>query len=179
MWLAIVLVRPAWAAALMASATFNGGTDMTYVPRTIGSDREGAGVVDSKFCYYVARNGRRTHFDATSSSTTFTANVYCDYKDRPFRIAITWYVNSNTETQTTLKTDYELSIYKKGVYVRSSTAFANSFSVPNTNYELISIPESVLQLYGAGYYEVRVYRFGDFNGPTPNRIGVAWEQYRP
>lgn len=160
-------------AALMASASYNGGTSMSYVTNSIGSDREGAGVVDATFCYNVARNGRRTHFDATEGTNTYSVSAYCDYNDRPFRVAISWYVNSTSSS--TQKTDFELEIYKDGEFITSSRAWANSTTNPNTNYEIISIPA---QTYGAGYYEVRVYLSGTFAGPSPNRIGVAWEQRR-
>ena len=49
---------------------------------------------------------------------------------------------------------------------------------PNTNYEIISIPEDVLQQYGAGYYTVEVSLLGINKSPVGNRIGFAWEQIR-
>lgn len=146
---------------------------MSYVTNSIGSDREGSGVVDSTFCYNVARNGRRTHFDATEDTSSYSVSAYCDYNDRPFRVAISWYVNSTSSS--TQKTDFELEVYKDGELVAYSRAWANSTNYPNTNYEIVSIPA---QTYGAGCYEIKIYRSGTFSGPSPNRIGVAWEQRR-
>lgn len=45
-----------------------------------------------------------------------------------------------------------------------------------TNYEIIELTEDVLSKYGAGYYELYIYRTGEsskYNIP----IGMAWEQW--
>ncbi|MGN0375897.1 MAG: S8 family peptidase [Butyrivibrio sp.] len=162
-------------AALIASAYYNAGTPMTYVSGTKISNQEGAGVVDAGFCYRVARNGRRTHFDATPNDTSFSYNVYCDYTTKPFRVACAWEVIS-VENSATYCTDYDMKIYKNGTLVATSTANSNATYSANTNYEVIEIPTSVLNTYGAGYYEVRINRVGNYQGSGNVRIGLAWEQ---
>lgn len=161
-------------AALMASASYNAGTSMSYVTGTRASNQEGAGVVDAGFCYKVARNGRRTHFDATSSSTSFSYNVYCDYTTIPFRIACAWDVLSSASA--TNITDYDMKVYKNGTLVASSYAYANSSTNAKTNYEIIEIAPATLAKYGAGYYQVVISRSGSFYGSGTVRIGLAWEQ---
>lgn len=163
-------------AALLASATRNCGTSMSYIDNTIGSNYEGAGVLDAEFCYRVSRTGRSTYFEATSSSGTFTQDVYCDYSTKPFRIACTWEVAATDKGTTVNISDYNLTIYKNGVQVASSTAFVSPTSSKGTNSEIIEIPASVLQKYGGGYYEVRISRNGSFNGSGAVKIGLAWEQ---
>lgn len=164
-------------AALMASVTRSGGTSMAYVRNSIGSNREGAGVIDAEFCYYIARNGRRTQIDATGAST-YSINVYCDDTDHTFRVVAAWCVNSLPNANSTKKTDFDMRIYKDGVLVGSSTAYANSTSYANTNYEIISLSPSALKTYGAGYYQVQISCASTFAGPSPNYIGIAWEQTR-
>lgn len=161
-------------ATLMASASYNAGSSMSYVRNTKASNQEGAGVIDAGFCYQVARNGRRTHFDATSSSTSFTYDVYCDYTTIPFRVACAWDVLS-TSSATSI-TDYDMRIYKDGTLVASSTAYSNSSSYPNSNYEIIELSTSTLSTYGAGYYQVVITKVGSYNGSGTVRIGLAWEQ---
>lgn len=163
-------------AALMASAQYNAGTSMSYVPGTIVSNKEGSGVINAGFCYRVAKNGRRAYFDATASDTLFTQDIYCDYSTKPFRVACTWDVISDAEIKYTKCTNYDMKIYKNGVLVASSTAYSHSTSQPKTNYEIIEIPTTVLSQYGAGYYQVQIVRVGDFQGSGTVRIGLAWEQ---
>lgn len=71
-----------------------------------------------------------------------------------------------------------MKVYKNGVLVADSMAMSGSTVKPNTNYEIISIPEETLQQYGAGYYTVEVSMRGTNKGPENNRIGIAWEQVR-
>lgn len=162
-------------AAIMASATFNCGTSMSYVAGTKASNQEGAGVIDAGFCYQVAKNGRRAHFDATSSSSSFTYDVYCDSTTKPFRVACAWDVLSTSSA--TNRTDYDMNIYKDGDLVAYSIAFSNSTTTPNSNYEIVELSPSVLSQHGAGYYEVEIVRVGSYNGSGTTRIGLAWEQY--
>ncbi|MBR6697076.1 MAG: S8 family serine peptidase [Lachnospiraceae bacterium] len=166
-------------AALMASAARNAGSNMSYVNNSIVSNYEGAGVIDTEFCYYVARNGRRTDISISETGAQYV-NVYCDTVNRKFRVAIAWYVNSDTITETTLKTDIDMRIYKNDILVDSSIAPANSVTqnIANTNYEIISLDEDVLNEFGAGYYTIRINTVGNLNGPIPNIVGVAWEQIR-
>lgn len=161
-------------AALMASASYNAGTSMSYVTGTRASNQEGAGVVDAGFCYKVARNGRRNHFDATASSTTFSYDVYCDYTTIPFRIACAWDVISSASA--TNITDYDMRVYKNGTLVASSVAYANSTTTARSNYEIIQLSPSILAQHGAGYYTVTINRVGSFYGSGTVRIGLAWEQ---
>lgn len=161
-------------AALMASASYNAGSSMSYVTNTRASNQEGAGVIDAGFCYQVAKNGRRTHFDATSTSTAFTYNVYCDYTTIPFRVACAWNVNS-TSTTTDI-TDYDMKIYKNGTLVATSSSYAYSSNNPKANYEIIELSTATLAKYGAGYYQVQINRSGTFHGTDTVRIGLAWEQ---
>lgn len=161
-------------AALMASASYNAGSSMAYVSGTKASNQEGAGVIDAGFCYQVARNGRRTHFDATSDSTSFTYDIYCDYTTIPFRIACAWDVLS-TSSETSI-TDFDMRVYKDGALVASSVAFANSYTSGRSNYEIIELSTSILSTYGAGYYKVEITKCGPFYGSGSVRIGLAWEQ---
>ncbi|MCM1307329.1 MAG: S8 family serine peptidase [Butyrivibrio sp.] len=163
-------------AALMASASYNYGSSMSYVTNTRASDQEGAGVIDAGFCYQVARNSRRTHFDATVNSTSFEKNVYCDYTTIPFRIACAWEALSTGST--TSISDYDMKVYKNGTLVASSSAFTISSENPKSNYEIIEIGTATLEKYGAGYYQVKITRSGGFSGDVTQtvRIGLAWEQ---
>lgn len=163
-------------AALMASASYNSGTSMSYVTNTRASNQEGAGVIDAGFCYRVARNGRRTHFDATVNSTSFEQNVYCDYTNLPFRIACAW--EALSAGSGTNISDYDMKVYKNGTLVASSTSFANSSGNPKANYEIIEIDTATLAKYGAGYYQVKITRSAGFSGDVTKtvRIGLAWEQ---
>lgn len=161
-------------AALMASASYNAGSSMSYVTNTRASNQEGAGVIDAGFCYQVARNGRRTHFDATSSSTSFTYDVYCDYTAIPFRVACAWEALS-TDNDTRIS-DYDMKIYKNGTLVATSNSYAYSSNNPKANYEIIELSTATLAKYGAGYYQVQISRSGTFQGTGTVRIGLAWEQ---
>lgn len=163
-------------AALLASATRNCGTSMSYIEGTIGSNYEGAGVLDAEFCYRLSKAGRATHFDATSSSDTFTHNVYCDYTTKPFRIACTWEVAAADSGSALNVSDYNLMVYKNGTPVAWSFAPSGSGSKLGTNNEIIEIPTSDLKAFGGGYYEVEIYRVGSFKGSGTVRIGLAWEQ---
>ncbi|MCM1308978.1 MAG: S8/S53 family peptidase [Butyrivibrio sp.] len=161
-------------AALMASASYNAGTSMTYVTGTRASNQEGAGVIDAGFCYRVAKNGRSKIYTATSSSTPITCDITCDYTSVPLRIACAWGVISSGST--TKVTDYDIVVYKNGKVVASSNACSNSTTKPNANYEIIEIPVSTLSTYGAGTYQVKISRSGTYNGSESIRIGLAWEQ---
>lgn len=161
-------------AAIMASASYNAGTSMSYVKGTRASNQEGAGVLDAGFCYRAAKNSKAVQFSATSTSSSFTYNVYCSYVSLPFRIACVWDVLS-TDTATNI-TDYDVKVYKNGTLVASSNAYANSSSNPRANYEIIEIPEETLRTYGAGTYQVVISRSGSFKGTGTVRIGLSWEQ---
>ncbi len=168
-------------AILMASASYNAGSDMTYTEGTRASDQEGAGVIDAGFCYQVASNGRRTHFDATESTSSFSYNIYCDTTTVPFRIACAWdvfseQVGKNQNDVEVMITDFDMYIYKNGVPVASSIAYSHSHTAPKTNYEIIEISPSTLAVYGAGYYQVQIVRKGDHQDYGTVRIGLAWEQ---
>lgn len=161
-------------AALMASASYNAGSSMSYVSGTKASNQEGAGVIDAGFCYQVARNGRYTQFTATSSSTSFSYNIYCDYTTIPFRVACAWRALSGDGS--TNITDYDMSIYKDGAFIASSNANSTSSAKPNTNYEIIELSTSTLSKYGAGYYQIVITRTGSYKGSESTLIGLAWEQ---
>lgn len=78
--------------------------------------------------------------------------------------------------------DFTVRIFKDGIQVASSGAPSNTPSenspsvTGRTNYEVVEIPVSVLQTYGAGYYQVKIYTSGSFLGSVPATLGVAWEQ---
>lgn len=165
-------------AALLASATRNCGTSMTYLGKVI-SNEEGAGVLDADFCYRVSRAGRATHFDVTSSfqsSDPIKQQVYCDYVTKPFRIACTWEVAATSYGESIYVSDYDVSVYKDGVLVASSSIGVSPTRSTGANCEIIEIPTSDLNRYGGGYYEVRIYPYGSFSGTGTVRIGLAWEQ---
>ena len=69
-----------------------------------------------------------------------------------------------------------MRISKDGTLVASSTAHANSSSMPNSNYEIIELSTSTLSIYGAGYYQVVISKVGIYNGSGTVRIGLVWEQ---
>lgn len=163
-------------AALLASATRNCGESMSDLSFDNGSDKVGAGVLDSEFCYRLSRAGRATHFDATSSSDTFTQDVYCDYTTKPFRIACTWEIAASESGNAINVSDYDLKVFKNGVLVASSMALVNPTSKKSTNSEIIEIKTDILSKYGGGYYEVQISQYGSFNGYGTVRIGLAWEQ---
>lgn len=164
-------------AALLASATRKSCSFPGNIKNTLMSDFEGAGVFDAEFCYRLSKAGRATHFDVTSTAATksqpLTHNVYCDYTTKPFRIACTW-ESAAMDTGAILNiSDYDMKVYKNGVEVASSTAFSNSTASKGTNCEIVEIPIDKLQQYGGGYYEVSIYRSGDFYGDGTVRIGLA------
>ena len=149
--------------ALMASCYYNAGTD--FNSRNI-SDEEGAGVIDGNFTYRVAKNGRRTHFNFSSSSASSQSySIYADYSTKDFRVAIAW--ESESSSTNTSLTDYDLYIYKDGNYVASSSGVEN--------YEVVVIPASVIAEFGAGYYTATVERFGSAN-TSSDMVGIVWEQ---
>ena len=161
-------------AAIMASASYNAGTSMSYVSGTKASNQEGAGVIDAGFCYNVARYGRGMRYEASSGTESFTYTVTCDSATKPFRIACAWEVIS-TDSSTSI-TDYDMRVYKNGTLVASSGAYANSSSKPNANYEIIELSTSILSTYGAGSYQVEIRRVGSYNGSGDTKIGLAWGQ---
>lgn len=161
-------------AALMASASYNAGSSMSYVTGTSASNQEGAGVIDAGFCHQVARNGSWAHADLSSASTSFTYDVYCEKTTVPFRIACAWEaLSANGATNIT---DYDMRIYKDGTLVTSSVSYASSSGNPKANYEIIELGMTTLAKYGAGYYQVQIKQAGDFYGTGTVRIGLAWEQ---
>ena len=165
-------------AALLASATRNCGTSMSYIGKEI-SNQEGAGVLDADFCYRVSRAGRAAQFDVTSSLTSsnpIKQQVYCDYVTKPFRIACTWEVAATKPFSSIKISDYDMKVYKNGVQVASSTISVGPDNVKGTNCEIIEISPSELSKYGSGYYEVRIFPYGSFHGTGIVRIGLAWEQ---
>ena len=170
-------------AALLASATRNCGTSMSYIGKEI-SNQEGAGVLDADFCYRVARAGRAAQFDVTSSLTSsnpIKQQVYCDYVTKPFRIACTWEVAAIELPSTIIKpdikiSDYDMKVYKNGVQVASSTISVGPDNIKGTNCEIIELSPGELSKYGSGYYEVRIFPYGSFHGTGTVRIGLAWEQ---
>lgn len=161
-------------AALMASASYNARSSMSYVTNTRASNQEGAGVIDAGFCYRVAQNGRRAHFDATVNSASFEQNVYCDYTKLPFRIACAW--EASSVGSVTNVSDFDMRVYKNGTLVATSNSYAYSSNNPKANYEIIEIDAATLEKYGAGYYQVRISRSGTYQGTENVRIGLAWEQ---
>lgn len=163
-------------AALLASATRNCGESMSDLSFDNGSDKVGAGVLDSEFCYRLSRAGRAAHFDATSSSDTFTQDVYCDYTTKPFRIACTWEIAADKTGDALNVSDYDLRVFKNGVQVATSLSSVSPTSTKGTNSEIIEIKTDTLKKYGGGYYEVQISRYGSFYGTGTVRIGLAWEQ---
>lgn len=161
-------------AAVMASASYNAGSSMSYVMGTRASDQEGAGVLDAGFCYRTAKNSRLTFYKATSSSTIFNYNIYCDYTTLPVRLACVW--NALSANGTTNITDYDVYVYKDGTLIASSTGYSNASSLPRTNFEIIEIPQATISKYGRGYYNVQIKRVGSFKGEGDVMIGFAWEQ---
>lgn len=161
-------------AAIMASASYNAGTSMSYVTGTKASNQEGAGVIDAGFCYNVARYGRGMRYNASSGTESFTYTVSCDSTTVPFRIACAW--EAITDGSSTKITDYDMRVYKNGTLITTSNAYANSSSKPNANYEIIELSTSILGTYGAGSYQVEIKRVGTYNGSEDTKIGLAWGQ---
>lgn len=161
-------------AAVMASASYNAGSSMSYVMGTRASDQEGAGVLDAGFCYRAAKNSRITYYNATSSSTIFNYNIYCDYTTLPLRLACAW--NALSANGTTNISDYDVYVYKDSTLIASSTGYSNASSLPRTNFEIIEIPQATISKYGRGYYNVQIKRVGSFKGEGDVMIGLAWEQ---
>lgn len=151
-------------AGLIASCTYTGGTEY----QTNFSQKEGAGVINTDFACRVAINGRRTHkiFFANAESSQ-THEVYADYTNKPFRVAIAWESQINNAQQN-VWTDYDLYIYKNGNLV------AYSANAPRNN-EVAVVPVSILQQYGAGYYTAKIMRYGTAQTDS-DQVGLAWEQ---
>ena len=170
-------------AILIASASFNGGSSMSYVTGTRASNEEGAGVIDAGFCYQVAHNGRRTHFDTNANTEVYTYNVYCDTITIPFRVACAWEaemdierISMNEYVYDLVAPNFDMYIYKNGTLVAYSNASTYSSSNRISNYEIIELSTSTLATYGAGYYQVKIVRIGDYINGGSIRIGLAWEQ---
>ncbi len=150
-------------AALMASCYYNAGTDFTY--NNI-SNKEGAGVIDADFTYRVARNGRRTYMDFTpDGEDTQTHLIYADYSNKDFRICIAW--EAEIVDNSNKLTDYDLYIYKDDTLIESSKGLRNN--------EIVIIPASTMETYGAGYYTAKIVRYGTAK-TSSDRIGLVWEQ---
>lgn len=160
-------------AALLASAKY-GATYRNYINYTKVDNAEGAGVVDAGFCYDVAKNGRRTHFDMTYADAECTYNVYCDTTTSPFRVACAWEVISSEYNNSVIYNDYDLILLKNGTEVASSKARYSSTGV-NTNYEILELDTSKLSYWGAGYYQVKIVKVSQTSSNT-FRVGLAWEQ---
>lgn len=161
-------------AALMASAFYNAGTDMSYVANTMASNQEGAGVIDSGFCFNVANYSQYTGY-GVGGPGIHSVTVSCNDISRPFRIAATWYVTSSAENNTTNRINIDIYIYKNGQLVTSSRAAGNPSSIlASTNYEIIQLEPSVIKTYGAGQYEVRISLNGSFSGMGVNNVGIAY-----
>lgn len=160
-------------AILMASAYYNGGTDMTYITGSLGSNKEGAGVVDAVFCYTAAANTQYATL-RVSSPGVYTTSAYVSSSGQPYRIAVAWYVNSSTDNASTARTNFNVNVYKNGVLVASSTAVSNTSLLPCTNYEIVYLTPNIIQQYGTGNFEIQVNMSGGFCGPTPNCVGVSY-----
>ena len=161
-------------ATLMASASYNAGTSMAYTGGGNVSNYEGAGVVDSGFCYSVAANSRYMQTVLASSTTYFYKDITCSSTSVPLRIACAWDVS--TENTSTYVTDYDIRVYKDGVFVASALSYSNSTTKGNTNYEVLEIPTATLRQYGTGTYQIKVMRSGNFIGNALIKMGLAWGQ---
>lgn len=162
-------------AALMESAFYNAGTDMTYVSGTMVSNYEGAGVINAKYCFNAARNNNFTRY-GMSGPGTYPVSIYCNDASRPYRIAASWYVTSNTSTSATTRLSINIYLYKNGQLVASSTANASVSNLyPSTNYEIIELDAATIRTYGTGEYQVRISLNGSsFSGMSPNYVGVVY-----
>ena len=136
-------------AALIASAHFkanSNGEKYGYIVNTnnLMSDLLGAGVIDSDFCYRVARNGRQATFVINSSmaetnTTYLSKQVWVDTVDKPFRVAVSWSASHYYNTGQPYCNDYDVRIYKDGEIVATSNAWTNSTTEKNTNCEVIEL----------------------------------------
>lgn len=164
-------------AALMASAT-EGTANRSYITTTKVDDVEGAGVVDSGFCYEAAKNGKVYSIDLMSSETSATYNVYCDTTSSPFRIACVWDVVSYKVADSGLSyfNDYDIVIYKNGIPLDGSSVRNVGETGLNTNFEIVEMGVAKLERYGAGYYEVRIERYGGAQSSATITVGLAWGQ---
>ena len=116
----------------------------TSIPNSSSCSISFTTVIDGNFTYRVAKNGRRTHFNFSSSSASSQSySIYADYSTKDFRVAIAW--ESESSSTNTSLTDYDLYIYKNGEYVASSSGLEN--------YEVLIIPASVIAEFGAGYVD--------------------------
>ena len=174
-------------AALVASGTYGPNCSTSYyIENSIICDKCGGGVVDASFCYQVAKNGRRTHFDMAPYTTTCTYDVYCDTIDKTFRVACSWEVDSVVTSEAddddingtgkVYCNDYNMELYKDGQLVATSSAPSASSTGATTNCELIELSTEELSEYGAGYYQVKIVRNGSAKWSSSIRIGLAWEQ---
>lgn len=166
-------------AILMASASYDGGTSMTYAGNGTISNYEGAGVVDAGFCYKVASNYTHMGSSFDSYSTYISRDITVSSTSVPLRIACAWDVISTGDYETpgdTYVTDYHLYIYKNGVPVGTSTSLANTGTGARTNYEIIELSPSTLRTYGTGTYQIKITRNGSYYGTDLIRVGLAWGQ---
>ncbi len=165
-------------AAIIASAYHNAGTDRSYVQGTLSSNQEGAGVVDAEFCYWVAANGRRAHFDTVANQYLYTRDVWVDTTSQPFRIACTWRITDENliDPDDFSNYDIDLVIYKDGVRVAGSGSWASHDTYAVLNYEVIELSPEVLQTYGSGTYHVEIWHLNYTEAVPGLRIGLAWEQ---
>ncbi len=157
----------------MASAYYNSGTDMSYVNHTIASNEEGAGVINASFCYNSMISQKYARFGVTCPGS-YSTQIICSDRTKPFRIAATWYVTSLSASCTTTNINFDMNLYKNGTLIASSTAVSSTNILPNTNYEIIQISPSMLHQYGSGEYTVEIILNGSFIGDSPNYVGISW-----
>lgn len=160
-------------ATLMASAYYNGGTDMSYVNHTVASNEEGAGIINAEFCYNSISSSKFSRYEATCPGA-YSTKISCSDRTKPLRISATWYVTSRLDSESTSNLNFDMYLYKNGFLVASSKATSSSSINPNTNYEIIYVSPSILHQYGSGEYTVQIILNGSFSGHSPNYVGIAW-----
>lgn len=193
-------------AAIMASGTFNAGTNKDIIgggnTSTQISSREGAGVLDAGFCFQVAQNGRWVEHVFTEYGN-WTNSIYADCTSRPFRVAIAWQVKYNNtnpniiggDTQsvqyqkygncadTRVDPEVDIRLFKNGHSVGFSSAYSNHITnmvVPELNYQGLCTNYEIIEISPSilNQYGVGYYELRIINRTQGAvTVSAAWEQY--
>jgi serine protease AprX len=135
------------------------------------SNREGAGVIDSKAAYTIAANATYADLELTSSQFPYYISFTVSQITNPVRVALAW-LKQNTISESShvgaAVTERSLSDLDLTVYNPSNVAVASSVSGTN-NLELVQFTPSV-----TGTYRIKVSGYALQN--SSEKIGVAWYQ---
>jgi serine protease AprX len=159
--------------AICAAGTFHRtATDYgTYSLCTAYSNKEGAGVIDSKGAYTIAANATYADLELTTSQFPYYISFTVAQTTNPVRVALAW-LKQNTISESShagaAVTERALSDLDLTVYNPNNVAVTSSVSGTN-NLELVQFAPSV-----TGTYRIKVSAYALQN--SSEKVGVAWYQ---